>query len=181
MKIEPGQTRIVKKLPSRTLSKATSVVCVGCETEIDSPFYYTGTIIKGTGYGKREVVEQAPVKVWGSIEVTHTGTVHPILVGGETEVKQKSFSYFNKVKGAICDSCAADYSVIEKKDGSWEPRVKTDPSPTYNQIFVPQVERELEGPSRAFEKGSSSPTSRSPRPSAPAHDNHWLDVGRRRR
>jgi len=90
------------------------LVCCCCSTEVNPGLCYRGKVIRGFSDIKRQKVKTEHV------------TYQPVV----TEFRIPTIDY---VKGYLCDTCAADYSVVYRhnRDGSVEsfPVVVTDPLP----------------------------------------------------
>lgn len=113
-----------RPLLSRRISKSpvsSSPHCVGCYAPVIPGFCYAGSVIAGVITIERETTTPV-VGVMRVLEET-------ILLGGELTTKR--IQVMKRNKGYLCDTCASNYSTIErvKRDGSIEihPVVKTDP------------------------------------------------------
>jgi hypothetical protein len=155
-------TKIVRKIkPSEGPRELDRKECVGCGCAIRSNLEcYKGSIISGVSFTEVTLED-------------HTWQTPPWKV-------TKRVGYHTRVKGFLCLKCAAITTVITKQDGSWEPVVKTDAAPGTFELSIPLIERTMEERHAPVVTANLNNHKGGVTGSAPP-DNHWLDVGRRRK
>lgn len=122
-------TRFVRKIHPMSPHKLAS--CVKCGDNVSPGLCYTGSVITGQTFRKMAGVVRTPITV-------SNGSVF----GGILTDTTRNVGFFTRIKGYLCDECAADYSTVTDYRGNRHEVVKTDPRPGFiGSTIVPEFEK----------------------------------------
>jgi hypothetical protein len=159
----------------------TKVRCVACAGPILSTLHYTGTVIQGLAFMRRDSTRILQTEL-GSIETWDR--TYPLLKT-DNITEKKSIPFLKREKGALCDKCAGNIDVVEipQKDGTVrrEPLIKVDPIAGFaGSSVLPATETIKPSIEPPQHKISSSTASKVLHQIGVKQHDHWLEVGRRR-
>lgn len=160
-----GDSREREHLPAKTVyirnhgpHLQAPLRCVGCQAAIVSTTYYTGSILQGTAFLKKEGTEVVQVDLG---EIATWERTYPIVLTTLVN-RTKTVPYLRRQKGPLCDKCASNPHCVEikQRDGTIkrEQIVKTDPlrEPGWSSIpAIEVIQRPDEIPLRTLSKAQA--------------------------
>lgn len=162
--MKSGRQSLLRKMVVKVNGPNPQARCIGCQVPVTPGMCYTGSIIDGMGFMRKEVLEHSPIRV-----TEHSKT--EFTISGGDHLVTKRIGFLKRKKGCLCDDCAANYSTLKLNDGTRVEIVKTDPRPGFiGSLAVPPVER-FQRLYKDEEKEIQAPLKT---------DNQWLNVGRKK-